>query len=309
MKVIPNSVSRSVGRQQLILQKNAPHIAFGVGIVATVVGTYLSCKATLRSQPIVAKAKEELLDIRESREIGGSTVIDASSGRSVTAIEITDSEYRQAVAHVYMRTSGQLAKEYGPAFLAYATGIGLLTSAHITLTKRNAALAATLTALTKAFDEYRSRVRAEVGAERENELFLNAVEHTITDETGKEKKIKVLTDPNGLSPYAKVFDEYSRYWNKDPELNRLFVQAQQNYANDLLQVRGHVFLNEVYDQLGLERTKAGAVVGWIISEEGDNYIDFGIFNSDPNKTGFVNGWERSVWLDFNVDGVIYDKLG
>lgn len=309
MKFIPNSVSRSMGRQQLVLQKNAPHIAFGVGIVATAVGTYLACRATLNVQPVIEAHREELDNARESKAIGGTTVTDISTGRQVKAAEITDADYRQAVGYIYMRTTGQLAKEYGPALIAYATGIGLLTSAHITLTKRNAALAATLTALTKAFDEYRSRVRSEIGAEREHDLFMNAVEHTITDETGKEKKIKVLTDPNGLSPYAKVFDEYSRYWNKDPEINRLFVQAQQNYANDLLQVRGHVFLNEVYDQLGLERTKAGAVVGWVISEDGDNYIDFGIFNSDPNKTGFVNGWERSVWLDFNVDGVIYDKLG
>jgi hypothetical protein len=90
-------------------------------------------------------------------------------------------------------------------------------------------------------------------------------------------------------------------------MNRLFVTCQQNYLNHVLQVRGHVFLNEAYDALGLERSTAGAVVGWVMGDNGDNYIDFGIFEAQNAR--FVNGSERSILLDFNVDGVIYDKIG
>jgi hypothetical protein len=63
--------------------------------------------------------------------------------------------------------------------------------------------------------------------------------------------------------------------------------------------------------LGLERSKAGAVVGWILSKNGetDNYIDFGVFDGKTQSArDFVNGFEGSILLDFNVDGVIYDKI-
>ena len=84
---------------------------------------------------------------------------------------------------------------------------------------------------------------------------------------------------------------------------------QQTFFNDLLLSRGHLFLNEVYDQIGIDRTKAGQVVGWVVSKDGDNFVDFGLFDgSTQEKRMFVNGHENSVLLDFNVDGVIYDKI-
>jgi hypothetical protein len=87
----------------------------------------------------------------------------------------------------------------------------------------------------------------------------------------------------------------------------MFIRSQQNYANDLLNARGHVFLNEVYDMLGIERTSAGAVVGWVRGN-GDNEIDFGVLNDLHSGQRFINGDERSVLLDFNVDGVVYDLI-
>ena len=92
----------------------------------------------------------------------------------------------------------------------------------------------------------------------------------------------------------------------------MFLRHTQDYFNDLLRSRGSVVLNEVYDYLGIPRTKAGAVVGWIYDEKnpkGDNYIDFGIYNiHDRAARDFVNGYERSIWLDFNVDGYILDLM-
>ena len=98
-------------------------------------------------------------------------------------------------------------------------------------------------------------------------------------------------------------------WSKEPEYNLIFLRCQQNYANDLLKARGHVFLNEVYDMIGVPRSKAGSVVGWILTgNAGDHFIDFGIFDDEDNIRDFVNGREGSILLDFNVDGVIYDKI-
>lgn len=101
------------------------------------------------------------------------------------------------------------------------------------------------------------------------------------------------------SKYARTFDENNPNWHSTPEYNRLFLRANQNYANDQLQSRGHIFLNEIYDMLGFARSSAGAVVGWIKDGAGDNYVDFGFGTSTDDS---------AIQLDFNVDGVIYDKI-
>ena len=119
-------------------------------------------------------------------------------------------------------------------------------------------------------------------------------------------KIRETHEP---SPYAVFFDETSAAWTKNPECNKLFLLRQQEYANAKLRARGYLFLNEVYETLGVPRTSAGQLIGWVYDEEnpvGDNYVDFGIFTKRNGK--FVNGFEKSVLLDFNVDGNILDRL-
>ena len=112
-----------------------------------------------------------------------------------------------------------------------------------------------------------------------------------------------------FSQYAKVFDDGCVGWTKEPEYNLMFLKGIQNYCNDLLKTKGHLFLNEAYDKLGIPRTKAGAVVGWIYDEKspiGDNFVDFGIRNERNND--FVNGYTSDCILDFNVDGNILDYI-
>ena len=117
-----------------------------------------------------------------------------------------------------------------------------------------------------------------------------------------------------MSQYAKFFDETSRCWEKNAELNLGFLRAQQNYANDKLRSQGYLFLNDVYDMLDIERTQAGQCVGWIYDPEnpdhkGNNYVDFGIYDIHRKENRkFVNGIERSILLDFNVDGDILNHL-
>lgn len=114
------------------------------------------------------------------------------------------------------------------------------------------------------------------------------------------------------SQYARVFDDGCTGWTRDAEYNLLFLRQQQTYANDLLKARGHVFLNEVYELLGIPKSKEGQIVGWVYEENnpiGDNHIDFGIYDcSTVAQRNFINGFERSVLLDFNVDGCILDRI-
>lgn len=98
------------------------------------------------------------------------------------------------------------------------------------------------------------------------------------------------------SEYARKFEDNNVNWTKDPERNKLFLKCQQNYFNLSLSIRGHVFLNEIYDALGFPRSGSGAIVGWMRDpeDEEETYIDFQV--------------DEDGYIDFNVDGVIYDKL-
>jgi hypothetical protein len=101
------------------------------------------------------------------------------------------------------------------------------------------------------------------------------------------------------SIYAQVFDQHNKHWSNQALHNKLFLQTQQSYLNDVLRARGHVFLNDVYDALGFNRTTAGQMVGWL-KDGDDGYIDFAI-TEDEDEPGVFT-------LDFNVDGVIYEKI-
>lgn len=114
--------------------------------------------------------------------------------------------------------------------------------------------------------------------------------------------------PN-VSDYARFFNESCANWTKNPEYNFHFLKQQEMYATSVLKSRGYLFLNDVYDMLGIPRSKAGQVVGWVYDPDntaGDNYVDFDLYSSQ--NEGFVNGYEKSALLDFNVDGCILDRI-
>lgn len=293
MKFVPNNLSRGLGRQILTLKKNSPTLMFGAGIAGVVVSTVLACRATLKLSDTLDEAKEDIDAVKALRDVEG----------------YPDHEVKKDLAYAYSINVYRVAKLYAPAVIIGTASIAALTGSHVTLSRRNSGLTAAYAAVQAAFDEYRERVKEEVGEERELELH-HAISNREIEVDGKKQIVK-SADPNKWSQYARFFDESNPNWQKDGESNRTFVQIQQNYLNHLLNSRGHVFLNEAYDQLGLERSSAGQVVGWLVGGDGDGdgYIDFGIFDAfDERKIAFVNGLERNVILDFNVDGIIYDKI-
>ena len=140
-------------------------------------------------------------------------------------------------------------------------------------------------------------------------------EKTEVDKKGNEKVVKEtvnVADPNLYSDYARFFDDGCNGWSKDPEQNLTFLKCQQAYANEKLKAKGYLFLNDVYKMLGIPATKAGQIVGWIYDEKnpiGDNFVDFGLYDMNkPVVRDFVNGYERTILLDFNVDGNILEMM-
>lgn len=121
---------------------------------------------------------------------------------------------------------------------------------------------------------------------------------------------KDMGDNAEVSQYARFFDHSSPHWNANTGWNIKFLETQQQFANDLLRARGFLFLNEVYDMLGMSRTKDGQKVGWSYEDNnpiGDNFVDFSI-NSKINREQLDHGKYNVLLLDFNVDGDILHKL-
>jgi hypothetical protein len=222
------------------------------------------------------------------------------------------SQYRRDLAVIYTGTLVRLAKMYGPAVVLGLASVAALTGSHVVLTRRYAGATAAYAAVHKSFLEYRKRVVEQYGDEADRTLRYDLIDKTVVEETDTgpvTTTMKVLRNGEP-SMYARLFDKStSTSWSKDPGYNRQFISSVQNYANDKLKAQGHLTLNEVYEMLGMEKTKEGLLVGWVLGDCGDGYVDFGVFSGDRIMgMEFVTGNELSVWLDFNVTGIIYDLI-
>lgn len=305
---IMNNFNRSFHRMGLKLKKHSPEILVGAGIVGVVTSTVMACKATTKIDEILTEQKENIEKTKQYVEEHGYSD------------KYTEEDHKKDLTIFYSRSVVDLVKLYAPSVVLGTVSIAMIIGGHNVLRKRNVALAAAYATVEKGFKEYRGRVVERFGEQLDKELKYNIkskeLEEVAVDEkTGKEKvekKTVHVADPSAYSDYARFFDDGCAGWSKDPEFNLMFVKDQQRYANDLLKTKGHLFLNEVYDMLGIPRTKAGQVVGWIYDEKhpvGDNFVDFGIYDLyNEKKRDFVNGYERTILLDFNVDGNILDLI-
>lgn len=302
---ITSKVSKTIGKASLQLKKHSPEILIVVGVIGTVTSAVMACKATTKAGKIVDEAKNEIDKIHEATEKGvttyGETYFPEDSKKDLTL--------------VYFQTGIKFVKLYAPSVILGTLSLSSIVASNNILRKRNVALMAAYTAVDKSFKEYRGRVVERFGKEVDKELKYNIkakeVEETVVDENGNETTVKKTVnsaDPNAKSEYAILFDKNCSGWDNTPEYLEFFLNSQQNWANDRLRGKGHLLLNEIYDELGVERTAAGCVVGWIYkpddnNEEGDNYVEFDVepvYDDNGNKTAMI--------IDFNVDGVIYDKI-
>lgn len=173
---------------------------------------------------------------------------------------------------------------------------------------RYTAVVAAYTGLQTLYENYKQTVREKYGEAAEKDCTALAVDRQRESKFNHETGTIERTYANA-SQYARIFDESSVFWKRDAGANFAFLQRQQSLANNLLKINGSLFLNEVYDMLGFPRTKAGSIVGWVHEPGRQQEVDFGFWRLDDERSrAFINGWENSVLLDFNVDGLIYDLI-
>ena len=319
-----NNMTRTFHKVGFQLKKHSPEIMLVAGVAGTVASAVMACKATTKVNKILEESKNEVNKVHEvlANDDLRYAEVKQEDGALVRVENYTEEDSKKDLAVIYLKTGMKFAKLYGPSVLLGAVSITSILASHNIMRKRNVALAAAYTAVDKSFKGYRSRVVERFGEELDKELRYNIkakeIETTVIDENGEEKVVKEYvqaaddSDPSIYSDYARCFDNGCTGWTKSAEMNLMFLRRQQDWANERLKSRGYLFLNEVYDSIGVPRTKAGQVVGWVYDEKnprGDNYVDFGIYNiHNEQARDFVNGHERSIWLDFNVDGNILDLI-
>ena len=302
---LPEKVTRAIGKVGFELKKHAPEILVVTGVVGTVASAVLACKATTKLEGILDKTKKDIAIIDEC--------LDCPEGLPEP---YTKEDAKKDKMIVYARTGLDLAKLYGPSLALGALSITCILASNNVLRKRSVGMAAAYTAVDTSFKEYRQRVVDRFGEELDKELRYNIkakeVEEEVVDENGNvtvEKKTVYEAEINDLSDYARFFDATCEGYTKNAEFNLMFLKRQQDFANDMLRARGYLFLNDVYELLGFNKTQAGQQVGWWYDEKhptGANFVDFGIYKKDGlhNNSRFVNGLETVCIIDPNVDGNI-----
>lgn len=310
-----DTATRSFGRSSLLLQKHSPEILLGAGLVGMLATIVLASKATLKVNDLSIEIEEERATIELAEE----------EGTTEAGKPYSNEDYNKDLAIHYVQSGLKYAKLYAPAIGVGVLSVTAILASHGVMAKRQTSLMAAYGLLAETYNAYRKRVAEQLGEDVDRNFHMGMTEetHIVTEitEDGKSKKVRktrLIKDPTQLSIYARCYDKTSsNQYRGDRLMDRAFLMGQQNYANDLLKLKGFVFLNEVYNSLGLPWSQEGQLVGWVLKgdpdqmkKEGrDGYIDFGILNpiNDADRE-FMDGNNDAIWLDFNVDGIVYDLI-
>lgn len=302
---IKKSLTRTANKVKFATKKNSPELLLGAGIVGIVATVIVACKETLAADSIIKHHQSKLIDIQEAKEI---------------AEENPDNyEYDEGLVNhdtkvLKIQTAASLVKNYAPAVALGCFSLGCILVSRNIMSKRYLGVVTAYNGLSELFNTYRERVIQDAGKEKDLEYrygqkFKKKTTEIInedgTKETITEYKPEGPIDPENVTGDGSViFDSSNPNWQTSYNLSMMFLRAQQNVATDMLHSKGHLFLNEVYDLLGLPDTAYGAVTGWI-DGYGDSYVDFGIYDTEDNNR---KNEDYSILLSFNHDGVMYDKI-
>lgn len=295
MKYIPKGVTRFGYRSALKVRKNSPTILVVAGVVGFGATVVMAAKASKHADRVMddhAKKRAEIVDVPKS------------------ASPAARREHQSEVTSLYTQTGLRLFKVYAPTIAVGTISAASVLCGHNILKGRHVATMAAYSGLAEQFGAYRDRVRKTLGDTAEQDIYNGAHgEHVPNNEGGTD--LHPVWDQNGRpDPCRPWYDETNAYFTKNPVNSKMWLSGVQTHMNNLLQLRGHLFLNDVLDALHMPRCAEGQQLGWLWDAgTGDDYVDFGFLtDNDPHTVAFRNGVENTVRLNFNVDGIIWDRI-
>lgn len=302
MKIsLPNSVTSRVAMKSLVFQKHSPQILFYGGLALMGATVVSACQGALRLEGTLDDIRRD----REALQVNVATFPDRYSDRDITKLN----------TYITVRGGAKLVTLFAPTLVLSVAAVACLTGSNNILNRRNAGLSAALASTERALAKYRERVIDTYGEDVDRDMMYESetIKRKVVQADGSTKTEKVKVYGAGRSPYACIWGrDTSDEWEPLPEYNLAKLRSIQTHANFQLEAKGHVFLNDVFDELGLPRTPAGAVVGWLSEERGgvDGFVDLGVLSQGEEVAflDFMTGREDHLLLDFNVDGEIFRRI-
>jgi hypothetical protein len=214
--------SKALNNIKKSVGKHSPEILTGFGIIGLGTTVVLAVKATPKALEMIEEKKEE------------------EGVDKLTPLETVKTAW----------------KPYVPAAISGVTAVACLIGANSVNVKRNAALAAAYKLSETALLEYKDQVVETIGEKKEKNL---------SDKVQQKQIDKIVTDETDV-----IHTGYGESLCLDPLSKRLFksdiehLRRVENIINKQMihDICGSASLNEFYDELGLERTDVGDILGW-----------------------------------------------
>lgn len=290
-----SSMSRAFNTVKFGAINHSPELLMGVGTISMGLSIFSAIGNAMKFDAQLKKHNERLEKL---------DAIQIAQNEGTATEEMQAINVKQARMSTYIDTAKCAIVTFAPTIGFAAISICSFFGAAGIMKGRYATLASAFAGLASKEKFLESRIVEEYGEDKLRELKMekasNVINAHVDEETGE--VIEERKEPPVVhSMFSKWFDEGNEHWTKSAENNRYFLDQKEQWANRMLETRGYLFLNEVYEMLGMEKTQAGAIFGWL--DKGEQYqVNFGIFNADyAPKRDFVNGTERSILLEFNVE--------
>lgn len=307
------TISQKMNMAGLQIQKHSPEILFVCGVLSfagTIAATYM---AASHAEEILEKHKERLAEAEKAKQV---------TEEEPEQYEYDEDLYLEDRRNAHLKMAVDFGKTFAPVAGLSALSLCCFFSAVRILNNRYTGAVAAFNAVTGAFATYRKRVIDEHGEIWDRHYMygteLEAVDVTDVDENGKKHKHKEVVEhgaPNkelamSMDATCRFLDSSNKeVWDPNPSICMMNLRTAQNFLTDRLNDKGHLFLNEVYEYLGFPQTPEGALLGWI-SKDRNAYVDLGFGNADRDQfiRDFINGYNDSLMLKFNYDGIIWDRI-
>lgn len=303
------------------ISKKSPEILMVCGAVTFVGTVVVACKQTLKCEDILDKHNRSMSDINDCLELAEETP---------DKVEYTLEDAKRDRFIAYCQTGLGFARIYAPAFLLGTVSLVCFGCSFNIMRKRNLALTIAYGAIEHAFNEYRSRVKSELGEESDRYFrygFKKVRDAVIEGRDSEGNRIAVNADEIDAVPWDEsekrdstldnatflFAPETSKYYFPDELHNDMTISAARNVAQVEYNMKGFLFLNEVLKDLGLQEVPYGQLVGWK-KGFGDDEINFRVekihrkASSDPNRNPLGLTHETIYLFDFNTCGIIWDKI-